>query len=53
MGFNPGISIGDQIKNQDLMRIFGCSNSSGMRRAKKTGTLVLIANETKGLYLRP
>lgn len=50
MGFNPGISIGDQIKNQDLMRIFGCSNSSGMRRAKKTGTLVLIADETKGLY---
>lgn len=50
MSFNPGIKIGDKIRNNDIVRIFKCGNMSGMRRSKKTGTLVIICDGTKDLY---
>jgi 5-methylcytosine-specific restriction protein A len=48
--FDPGLNIGQIIKNADLVSIFRCGNMGGMRRAKKTNTLVLISDYTKGLY---
>ena len=50
MKFNPGINIGDEISNRELSSLFQCGNMGGMRRSKRTGTLVIISDETKGLY---
>lgn len=50
MNFDPGIKIGDKISNGELVKIFRCGNMGGMRRSKTTGTLVIISDETKGLY---
>lgn len=50
MNFDPGIKIGDKISNDELVKIFRCGNMGGMRRSKTTGTLVIISDETKGLY---
>lgn len=48
--FNPGLSIGQILKNADIVEIFKCGNMGGMRRSKATNTLVLISDYTKGLY---
>lgn len=48
--FDPGIQIGQVIRNDELTRIFKCGNMGGMRRSKKTNTLVIISDITKGLY---
>ncbi|WP_300411216.1 hypothetical protein [Lagierella sp.] len=48
--FNPGLKIGQIIKNSDIIEIFKCGNMGGMRRSKKTNTLVLVSDYTKGLY---
>lgn len=50
MVFNPGISIGTELTNEGMRKLFQCGNMGGMRRSKKTGTLVIISDETKGLY---
>lgn len=50
MTFIPQISIGDVISNGQLSDIFKCGNMGGMRRSNTTGTLVLISDNTKGLY---
>ncbi|MCD8335475.1 MAG: HNH endonuclease [Clostridiales bacterium] len=50
MLFDPGLKIGQIIKNKDLVAIFKCGNMGGMRRSKSTGTLVLVSDYTKGLY---
>ena len=50
MGFNPGIDIGTELSNDEMRTLFQCGNMGGMRRSKKTGTLVIISDETKGLY---
>lgn len=50
MSFDPGLELGDKITNADVVKIFACGNMGGMRRSKKTGTLVIISDETKGLY---
>ena len=50
MNFNTGLKIGDKITNQELIKIFKCANMGGMRRSKRTNTLVLVSDETKGLY---
>lgn len=50
MIFNPGIEIGTILTNDRMRTIFQCGNMGGMRRSKKTGTLVIISDETKGLY---
>lgn len=44
------LSQGDVLNNNDIMRIFGCSGQGGMRKLNSTNTLVLISDETKGLY---
>ncbi|MCD7733273.1 MAG: HNH endonuclease [Oscillospiraceae bacterium] len=48
--FDPGISIGQTLKNQDIVDIFRCGNMGGMRRSNATNTLVLISDYTKGIY---
>ncbi|MCD8342193.1 MAG: HNH endonuclease [Clostridiales bacterium] len=48
--FNPGLTIGQTIKNLELVAIFKCGNMGGMRRSNVTNTLVLISDYTKGLY---
>ena len=50
MAFDPKIKIGDQLSNAELRVLFKCGNMGGMRRSKATGTLVIISDETKGLY---
>lgn len=48
--FNPELSIGQELKNSDIVEIFKCGNMGDMRRSKKTNTLVLISDYTKGIY---
>lgn len=50
MEFNPGINIGDHLTNNELCQLFKCGNMGGMRRSKKTGTLVIISDHTKNFY---
>ncbi len=50
MSFNPGIDIGDELTNEEMQSVFKCGNMGGMRRSKKTGTLVIISDYTKKLY---
>lgn len=50
MGFDPGISVGKELTNNEMRELFKCGNMGGMRRSKQTGTLVIISDETKGLY---
>lgn len=44
------LKSGDVLTNDDLQEVFGCGNSGGMRRAKKTNSLILICDHTKALY---
>lgn len=48
--FDSGLNIGQVLKNADIVEIFKCGNMGGMRRSKKTNTLVLISDYTKGIY---
>ncbi|WP_455268697.1 HNH endonuclease [Ruminococcus sp.] len=50
MAFNPGLSIGQILKNADLVETFKCGNMGGMRRSKTTDTLVIVSDYTKGIY---
>lgn len=50
MAFDPGISIGAELTNNEMRTLFQCGNMGGMRRSKQTGTLVIISDDTKGLY---
>lgn len=50
MMFNPGIEIGTNVTNDQMRTLFKCGNMGGMRRSKQTGTLVIISDDTKGLY---
>ena len=50
MVFEPGIDIGAELTNEEMRRLFKCGNMGGMRRSKQTGTLVIISDDTKGLY---
>lgn len=50
MGFHTGLTIGQELTNEELTNLFKCGNMGGMRRSKQTGTLVLINDNTKGLY---
>lgn len=50
MSFNPGLKIGQILKNNELVEIFKCGNMGGMRRSKATNTLVIVIDHTKGLY---
>lgn len=50
MAFDPGLKIGQIIKNVDLVEIFKCSNMGGMRRSRTTNTLAIVSDYTKGIY---
>ena len=41
---------GDILSNQDLGILFGCGNSGGMRRAKKTNSLIIISSHVESIY---
>lgn len=42
--------IGNHYSNADIVEAFKCGNMGGMRRAKKTGCLVIISDRTKAFY---
>ena len=42
--------IGNVYSHQEVYETFQCGNMGGMRRSKKTNTLILICDHTKGLY---
>ena len=44
------LTPGDVISNDQLCDIFGCSPQGGMRRAKKTNTLVIVTNHIESIY---
>ena len=48
--FKPSFKIGEVVSNYDLTKEFQVGNMGGMRRSKKTNSLVLISDNTKGLY---
>lgn len=48
--FDPGLKIGDALKNSDIVERFKCGNMGGMRRSKMTNTLVIVSDYTKGIY---
>lgn len=50
MTFNPGLAIGQILKNADIVETFKCGNMGGMRRSKTTNTLVIVSDYTKGIY---
>ena len=50
MTFNPGLKIGQILKNADIVDIFKCGNMGGMRRSRTTNTLVIVSDYTKGIY---
>ncbi|WP_414835427.1 HNH endonuclease [Bacillus sp. Ba 3] len=41
---------GEVYDNSEITRRFKCGNMGGMRRSKKTNTLVLFSDHTKGIY---
>ena len=41
--FDPGLKIGQILKNADILDIFKCGNMGGMRRSKTTNTLVIVS----------
>ena len=51
MSFDPGLSIGEIITNEQVTQVFGVRNMGGMRRSRANNLLVLVADFTKGLYL--
>lgn len=48
--FDPGLKIGQILKNADVVDTFKCGNMGGMRRSKTTNTLVIVSDYTKGIY---
>lgn len=50
MSFNHGLKRGDILSNRELMNIFKCSNSGGMRRSHRTNSLIIISDHIKSIY---
>ena len=50
MAFKPPFEVGAVVSNAVMTEAFKVGNMGGMRRSKTTGTLVLISDNTKGLY---
>jgi 5-methylcytosine-specific restriction protein A len=50
MPFDPHLTKGQIVNNEQLMTIFKCSPQGGMRRSHTTNTLVIVSDHTKGLY---
>jgi 5-methylcytosine-specific restriction enzyme A len=49
-GFIPSFSIGSEVTNNQLRTEFACGIMGGMRRSKKTNSLVIISDHTKPPY---
>ena len=45
MVFDPRLTQGSTLRNQELCSLFKCSTQGGMRRSRDTNTLVLIAKQ--------
>lgn len=43
MAFDPGLRIGQILKNADVVDTFKCGNMGGMRRSRTTNTLVIVS----------
>jgi len=50
MAFKPPFEVEAVVSNAVMTEAFKVGNMGGMRRSKTTGTLVLISDNTKGLY---
>ena len=50
MPFEHGLNPGDTIINSHLMEIFKCSPQGGMRRSRRTNTLVIVSDHTRSIY---
>jgi 5-methylcytosine-specific restriction protein A len=48
--FTPPFKVGTIVTNDEITKVFKVGNMGGMRRSKRTGTLVIISDHTKGLY---
>lgn len=48
--FDISLQQGQELKNQDIAKIFKCASQGGMRRSNKTNSLVLISDHTKKYY---
>jgi len=48
--FDPGLREGQVITNDDLQGIFKCSGQGGMRRSRRTNSLVLVSKGSAGTY---
>jgi len=48
--FKHGLNPGDTIINSQLIDIFKCSPQGGMRRSRRTNTLVIVSDHTRGIY---
>ena len=44
------LKIGHKLTNHELYEVFGCGNSGGMRRAKKTNSLIIISSHVESIY---
>ena len=43
MSFVPSLPINNIVENTDIINEFKCSNMGGMRRSRRTNTLVIIS----------
>ena len=50
MSFDPGLKQGQIIDNDSVNKLFKCQIRGGMRRSKKTNTLVIVSDHTKPFY---
>ena len=48
--FDPELEINARLNNQQICEVFGCSPQGGMRRSKKTNSLVLVSNHYTSIY---
>lgn len=48
--FHPNLKIGQVVENEAIKTIYQCAFMGGMRRSRRTNTLVLIADHTRGPY---
>ena len=44
------IEINEVLTNNEIVKTFKCGNTGGMRRSKRTNSLVLVVNHTKSIY---
>ena len=50
MSFRPPFVVGSTVTHPEICTAFQCGNMGGMRRSKRTNTLIIISDHTKALY---